>query len=857
MLSAEIRQSFLNFFERQGHRKLPSSSLIPHEDPSVLLTTAGMQQFKPIFMGQAQPPAPKATTVQKCFRTVDLDEVGDSSHLTFFEMLGNFSFGDYFKEGAIEFAWEYLTRELSLDAARLQPTAHPTDDDASALWKKVSGKDVIRLEDNFWGPAGASGPCGPDSEVHFDFGPEAGCRGPDCYPGHCDRYLEVWNLVFMQFDQLPDGSRQPLARTGVDTGMGLERLAVVVNGLQSVHDTDIFMALRDQFESRAGASGGRSGDGVAFSSRLLADHARGTAFLIADGVRPGNEGRGYVLRRMIRRATLHGERRLGIEGPLSGSVSRVVELMGDAYPELGQRRSAIETTLKSEEAAFRRTLDAGQSAFAEVASKSSGIIRGEDAFRLHDTYGFPIDLTVELAAEQGLSVDREGFNEQLAQQRLRSRRGAKRTAVQRTGLPATRFLGYDTLAAGGIVQRIFRGDADVEAAHEGDEVEVYLDRTPMYAEGGGQVGDIGIIEGPLGTVEVRDVQRQGDAHAHYGVVVSGELLVGEEVQVEVDHEARWATMRHHSATHLLHRALQTVLGDGATQAGSYVAPDTCTFDFNLDRAVSADEMDAVFRIVNRAVRDDLPKTTDVMALEDARRSGAMMLFGEKYGDVVRVVSFGQFSTELCGGTHVERTGQIGAVVPVTERSVGAGLRRLEFFAGERAESYQRDIQAAAEAAARVLRVGRAELADRVEALIEERKRLQKDIDDLRRRSVEGDGNVPGHGFADGIAYQIVGSDDADFIRSLADRLLEVETTAQAALVIGGSGDSGRVVVKTRRGANLNANDAFGRIRAAVGGKGGGNEVLAQGGGFSVTEFDRIVDALKTWIIEKGEAKDQG
>jgi len=300
-----------------------------------------------------------------------------------------------------------------------------------------------------------------------------------------------------------------------------------------------------------------------------------------------------------------------------------------------------------------------------------------------------------------------------------------------------------------------------------------------------------------------------------------------------------------------------VLGDGATQAGSYVAPDTCTFDFNLDRAVSADEMDAVFRIVNRAVRDDLPKTTDVMALEDARRSGAMMLFGEKYGDVVRVVSFGQFSTELCGGTHVERTGQIGAVVPVTERSVGAGLRRLEFFAGERAESYQRDIQAAAEAAARVLRVGRAELADRVEALIEERKRLQKDIDDLRRRSVEGDGNVPGHGFADGIAYQIVGSDDADFIRSLADRLLEVETTAQAALVIGGSGDSGRVVVKTRRGANLNANDAFGRIRAAVGGKGGGNEVLAQGGGFSVTEFDRIVDALKTWIIENGEAKDPG
>ncbi|HEX4621238.1 MAG TPA: alanine--tRNA ligase-related protein, partial [Myxococcaceae bacterium] len=342
MLSAEIRQSFLNFFERQGHRKLPSSSLIPHEDPSVLLTTAGMQQFKPIFMGQAQPPAPRATTVQKCFRTVDLDEVGDTSHLTFFEMLGNFSFGDYFKEGAIEFAWEYLTRELSLEADRLQPTAHPSDDDAAALWKKVSGHDVIRLEDNFWGPTGASGPCGPDSEVHFDLGADVGCGRPDCYPGHCERYLEVWNLVFMQFDQASDGSRLPLERTGVDTGMGLERLATVVNGVQSVHDTDVFTALREHFLGRlVYLAQGKPSPEVAFSSRLLADHARGTAFLVADGVRAGNEGRGYVLRRMIRRATLHGERRLGIEGPLSGAIATVAELMGDAYPELVLRQADI------------------------------------------------------------------------------------------------------------------------------------------------------------------------------------------------------------------------------------------------------------------------------------------------------------------------------------------------------------------------------------------------------------------------------------------------------------------------------------------------------------------------------------
>jgi alanyl-tRNA synthetase len=798
MLSAEIRQSFLNFFERQGHRKLPSSSLIPHEDPSVLLTTAGMQQFKPVFMGQAQPPAPRATTVQKCFRTVDLEEVGDASHLTFFEMLGNFSFGDYFKEGAIAFAWEYLTRELSLDAARLQPTAHPTDDDAAAIWKKVSGRDVIRLEDNFWGPTGASGPCGPDSEVHFDFGPDVGCRQPDCYPGHCDRYLEVWNLVFMQFDQLPDGSRRPLERTGVDTGMGLERLAVVVNSLQTVHDTDIFAALREHFQSQVRPTVSRQPEEVAFSSRLLADHARGTSFLIADGVRPGNEGRGYVLRRMIRRATLHGERRLGIDGPLSGAVEQVATLMGEAYPELRQRQDTIHSTLQSEEAAFRRTLDAAQSAFAEVAAQSRGIIRGEDAFRLHDTYGFPIDLTVELAAEQGLSVDREGFNEQLAQQRLRSRRGAKQSAVQRTGLPATRFLGYDTLGAGATVLSVFRGNEQVAAADEGDEVEVYLDQTPMYAEGGGQVGDIGVIEGQLGTIEVHDVQRQGDAHAHYGVVVSGGLRVGEEVQVEVDHEARWATMRHHSATHLLHKALRTVLGEGATQAGSYVAPDTCTFDFNLERAVSAGELDAVFRIVNRAVRDDLPKTTDVMPLEEARRSGAMMLFGEKYADTVRVVSFGQFSTELCGGTHVERTGQIGAVVAVAEKSVGAGLRRVEFLAGERAESYQRELAAATAEATKALRVAPKELGERVAALVEERKKLQKEIDDLRRRSVAGS-----------------------------------------------AGDAGAV----RRG--LSAADAFARVRAVGGGKGGGNATLAQGGGFHADEFESIVTAVGD-LVEAGD-----
>ena len=848
MLSAQIRQSFLDFFERQGHRKLPSSSLIPHEDPSVLLTTAGMQQFKPIFMGQAQPPAPRATTVQKCFRTVDLEDVGDASHLTFFEMLGNFSFGDYFKEGAIELAWQYLTAELGLEAARLQPTAHPTDDEAAAIWARVSGRDVVRLEDNFWGPTGASGPCGPDSEVYYDLGPDVGCGRADCYPGHCERYLELWNLVFMQFDQLPDGSRRPLDRTGVDTGMGLERLATVVNGVQSVHDTDIFKALREHFQARVTA-GEQPPDALAFSARLLSDHARGTAFLISDGVRPGNEGRGYILRRMIRRATLHGERRLGIEGPLSGAVGSVVDLMGVAYPELVQRRSAIETALRSEEAAFRRTLDAGQRAFAEVAARSTGIIRGEDAFRLHDTYGFPIDLTVELAAERGLAVDREGFAELLAQQRLQSRRRAKPAARQRTGLPETRFVGYDSLAASATVLRMFRGDAEVQSAVEGDEVELYLDRTPMYAEGGGQVGDIGVIEADSGTVEVRDVQRQGEAYAHYGVVTSGQVAVGEEVQVEVDEGARWSTMRHHSATHLVHRALRTVLGDQATQAGSYVAPDTCTFDFNLERGVSPDELEAVFRIVNRAVRSDIPRTTREMSLEEARRSGAMMLFGEKYGDRVRVVSFGDFSSELCGGTHVDRTGQIGMVVAVAEKSIGAGVRRLEFLAGEPGERYHRSLQAAVQAASAVLRVAPGELADRVAALVEERRQLQKELEQRGRRDA-GASPGDGGGLAHGVAFQKLERADPALLRAAADNLLDRQPEAQAAVVMGGEGVEGRVVLKTRKGG-LSAAAAFARVRDVGGGKGGGNDTLAQGGGFRVAEFESIVTAVGD-LVEPGE-----
>ena len=856
MHSAQIRQSFLNFFAGRDHLVVPSSSLIPHNDPSVLLTTAGMQQFKPYYAGLSEPPARRVATVQKVFRTVDLEEVGDSSHLTFFEMLGNFSFGDYFKEGAIEMAWEYLTGELGMDPAHLWPSFFPEDEVAAATWRRVIGRDPHPLKENFWPEnlEGWVGPCGPDSEIFYDMGEGVGCGKSDCHPGHCDRYIEIWNLVFPQYNRQPDGAMPLLDPPGIDTGLGLERLSMVLGGHATVHQTDVLAGLNDHFRGRTRGQVADE-DAAAYARRLLSDHSRGTTFLLADGVRPGNEGRGYVLRRMIRRATLHGVRRLGIENGLSGAVGLVGDLMGEAYPALVSRRADIVHVLEVEEAAFRRTLEQGESLFNDVVRRSDRVIVGADAFRLHDTFGFPIELTAELASEQGLAVDRDGFEAALAEARQRSRRGARRAPVPRTGLPPSRFTGYEALNGGGRVLRIFRDQEPVEEAAEGDEVEVYLDSTPMYAESGGQVGDTGVLEGPNGTLDVRDVQKQGEAFGHYARVTEGRLAVGDEVRVEVDAAARWATMRHHSATHLVHRALREVLGEGASQAGSYVAPDSCTFDFSLGRAVTPSELEAIFRIVNRSVRDDIPRETRVMSLEEARQSGAIQLFGEKYGDEVRVVSFGDFSVELCGGTHVDRSGQIGHAVAVSERSVGTGVRRLEFLAGEAADRRERALVAVAEEAALVLRVAPADLPARLETLVEERRQLQKQVEELQRRLVEGGaGGGSGHGFRNGVAFQLVDADDPDLVRHAADGLLDREATAQLAVAMGG-GTAARLVIKARRGGAVSAADAFARVREHVGGRGGGNETLAQGGGLKSDDLERVVDAVVALLLELGAAQD--
>ncbi|MEA2646147.1 MAG: alanyl-tRNA synthetase [Chloroflexota bacterium] len=858
MLSAQIRQSFLNFFAGQDHRVVPSSSLIPHEDNSVLLTTAGMQQFKPYFMGLAEPPSPRATSVQKCFRTVDLEEVGDLSHLTFFEMLGNFSFGDYFKAEAIEMAWRYLTVELGIPAERLQPTIHPDDAESAELWPKTSAKTPYKLTDNFWA-AGATGPCGPDSEIYFDWGPSVGCRRPGCYPSHCDRYLEVWNLVFMQYDRQPDGSLPPLAGAGVDTGMGVERLAAVMAEVEapqgrsapvSVYETDVLHALQEHFmtsgPSAWAAIGGTTLHPIPFTqlrvSRLLSDHTRGVSFLVADGVRPSNEGRGYVLRRMIRRASLQGRRALALENPLSTSAPLLVELMGDSYLELAERRDVIVATIEAEERLFYRTLEQGLAEFEAVGAQSHGRISGGDAFRLHDTFGFPVELTEELATEANLEVDRIGFESLMQEARERSRRSTKKAFIQRTGLHPTQFVGYDSLSAESVVTHLFDQSGAIEVAGEGRDVEVYLARSPFYAAGGGQVADLGHLEGPEGIVEIGDVQRTGDVYGHYGKVTSGYIGTGDVVRAEVDRRRRLATMRHHSATHLLHQSLRLALGSSVEQAGSFVGPANSTFDFTFDRPLTEDERDRVFRSVNGAVLQDLPQVSRVMSIDDARRSGAMMLFGEKYGDVVRVVSFGDFSSELCGGTHVARTGEVGLVTLSSETSVGAGVRRIEFLAGEPALLRDSALVKAALRIAETLKADPMVIDARVEQLYSTSRILAQELADIKKRQVLE--SMSQQERIGALACRVVETTDLDTVRDAAARALEQEPDASAAIAFGrGADDTAVAVVKVRRGSGLDARRIFERAADGRGGKGGGSELMAQGGGFEKTAIaDAFIDA---------------
>ena len=700
---AEIRRRFVDFFAARGHRDVPSSPLVPHNDPTVLLTTAGMQQMTPYFLGLESPPAPRMTSVQKCFRTVDIDEVGDESHCTFFFMLGNFSVGDYFKPESLAWSWEFLTETMGIPGDRLHPTVHPEDEAAYAIWRDRIGVPEARigkLADNWWGPVGPSGPNGPDSEIYFDLGHDRD-DGSGTGPGDNPRYLEVWNNVFMEFVQAADGSRMPLPRQHVDTGMGLERLTMVMQGADSIYGTDLYQPIIQRAAALAGVAYGGDPDHDA-ALRVIADHARGGTFLIGDGVLPGNEGRAYVLRRILRRAVRHG-RKLGLEKPfLAEMAGVVVDQFAGFHPELRERQGQIERVLGHEEASFGRTLASGLGRFQtlvseiEKAADPSGetvaqTLPGDEAFKLYDTYGFPVDLLAEVAREHGLAVDQAGFEAAMAAQRQASRGGAaaafkdasRGRAEFYVGLAGrTEFLGYDETEVDARIVALVGPDGALEEAEAGQAVEVLLDRTSFYGESGGQVGDTGTIRTETGVVEIEDTFKPTpDVFVHRGVVAEGFVRAGESARAAVDAARRRAIRRNHTATHLLHRALRLVIGPETRQAGSLVAPDRLRFDFTSLDAVAPDQLRRAAEIVNHAIVADDPVTTETKPYAEAVEGGAMALFGEKYGEVVRVVAVADFSRELCGGTHVARTGEVGPFLVVAEGSVAAGVRRIEAVTG--------------------------------------------------------------------------------------------------------------------------------------------------------------------------------
>jgi alanyl-tRNA synthetase len=739
--SDELRSLFLKFFEEKGHKVIPSSSLVPKNDPTLLLTSAGMVQVKPYFLGEAVPPAPRLTSCQKCFRTSDIEEVGDATHLTFFEMLGNFSVGDYFKKEAIAWAWEFITGRMKIDPARLWATVYLDDDEAFRYWREtgVPESKIIRCgeEDNFWGPAGSSGPCGPCSEIHYDFGVEKGCGKADCKPNcECGRFTELWNLVFTQYNQDEAGNRTPLPRPNIDTGMGLERLLTIMEGKASIYDTDVFAPQLEHVSKITGKIYGANADD-ANARRVIAEHGRAITFLIADGVLPDNEGRGYVLRRLLRRAALYG-RRLRLDKPfLSGLAETTVRQMGGIYPELKQRREFIKKVIRQEETRFTETLRTGLEIIDTVLSrkttKKTKQLSGEDAFRLYDTYGFPIELTKEIVAKSGFTVDMDGFEREMDKQRERARATHKFDIVKGGGtakldIEGTEFIGYHNLEQKARIVKLLVDGEEADAISKGQPAGIVLDTTPFYAEMGGQVGDTGEIISPAGRFSVTGTVRiQSDIILHQGKITEGTLKTGEEVRAVVDTERRHDIARNHTATHLLQSALRQVLGEHIQQRGSLVAPERLRFDFSHLTAMTPEEIRAVQRIVNDKIRRNLRVYDEETDYKKAVAAGAIALFDEKYGDTVRVMHIGEpaVSAELCGGTHVAFTGEIGYFHIISEGSIGAGLRRIEAVTGRAAEELIEQRVSIIEGIAKSLEASTEDVVDKISGLINELGREKK------------------------------------------------------------------------------------------------------------------------------------
>ncbi len=784
MTGNEIRRRFLEHFESREHKVLPSAPLVPHGDPSTLFISAGMQPLQPYYLGLSQPPAPRLVTCQKCLRTGDIEEVGKTDrHLTFFEMLGNFTpTGVYFKETAIPLAWELVTEGFNMPAERLRVTIHPTDDEAYKVWTESTGvapAHITRLADNWWGLG--RGPCGPDSEIWWDRGAQVGCGRPDCVPDHCERFVEFWNLVFPQFDQQANGSLVPLEHPAIDTGMGLERISYILQGKANVFEADILEPLVDFVRQS-------SPNPTSLSERIIADHIRAATFCIADGVTPSNEGRGYVLRRLIRRAALHA-RRVGLVTPLDKGAAVAVAMFRDHYPELKARAAFIAETVKVESDRFQHTLEEGMEQFEKVITRHPKVVAGGDAFRLHDTFGFPLELTRELAVERGIEVDEEGFKAAMDAQRERSRGTIPQHWVAATDLPKSEFTGHAELATDTKLAALRRDGRSTDVAAEGDMVEVFVERTPFYAESGGQVGDAGTITTPSGLVRVEDTQKPADGViAHLGTVVTGEVHVGEKAAAAVDAPRRRQIARHHSATHLLHKALRETLGDQVIQKGSWVGPDHTTFDIPLNRAITKDELTHVNRRVMDKVRAALPFHESHLPYKEAIAKGAMHLFEEKYGEVVRVVCFGDWTCELCGGTHVMNTADVGPAVILSESSIGSGLRRIDMVVGEAADDLVRRDRHLLTELARSFNVSPDQLPERVQALRDQVKEAERQggrlRDELTAARIKGrDGMDVKHGRVPYVT-EFVEASTIDELAAYADRYLEVVKSGVVTVVAG-------------------------------------------------------------------------
>lgn len=880
MKSKELRNSFINYFVQKGHTHVSSSSLIPFSDPTLLFTNAGMVQFKSVFTGNEKREYRRAVSVQKCIRAGgkhnDLENVGRTArHHTFFEMLGNFSFGDYFKEEAIEMAWEFLTEVVKLPKERLYATVYEKDDEAEAIWRDKIGVPIERIvrlgeKDNFW-QMGDIGPCGPCSEILIDQGHNVGCGRPECKVGcDCDRFLEIWNLVFMQYERLKDGRLMPLPKPSIDTGMGIERLAAVCQGVKSNYDSDLFKSIIASIAELSEKSYGKDNK-ADVSIRVIADHIRAITFAISDGVMPSNEGRGYVLRRIMRRAARHGKF-LGIDEPFMYRLTGiVVDLMKSAYPELTDTHNYVSRVVLSEEERFINTLDYGLKVVNEIINRlkteKKNNISGKDLFKLYDTFGFPLDLTDDIAKEHGFSIDEAGFYSEMNEQKERARKSwvgaeeAKAASVYKEAigsLKPTEFAGYDRLEDKGIVLAIILKDKKADKASEGSDVEIVLDKTPFYAEGGGQTGDSGIISGDGWKVEVTDVRKPVPTlFVHKGRVLRGEVKTGDKAIAKVDEQGRLATARNHTATHILHSVLKYVLGDHVKQAGSLVSKERLRFDFTHFSSIDKRDLDRIEELVNERIRENADASVSVMSIDEAVNSGATALFGEKYGARVRVVSVGDFSKELCGGTHVSAAGDIGFFKIIGESSVAAGIRRIEALTGGESYKYIKQQEDAIRNLAEALKAAPSDVVAKVEKLNLLLKEKEKEIERLKGRlsSSQAGDIIAEARVIEGVrvlSKKVDGLDMKD-LRTFGDSLRDKIKSGIIALGSSKEGKVSIIVMVTKEiQEKYSAVDIVKEIAGIVGGSGGGRPDMAQAGGKDAGRLDEAME--KVYSVVEGISK---